>query len=142
MIRAIWSRIHEPRVVAVLLFTQYTILAAAGTYALVEPPNSIEGEIGSLAMYMLAALLTLGGLIGSVAVLPGIYWLERFAVGSVFWAALIYLVIILVLHVQAPVGNRLLQAGIVAYVVLQQPIRWTRIRERPYRPEDPTVAQA
>lgn len=135
-----WRRINEPRTISVLYFVSYLVFTAAGVNALVTPPNSIQGEIGATAMTMLASLLVVGGVIGSIAALPGMYWLERFAVGAVASSALIYLLIIVTLHFTST-GNRLLQAAFVSSVLLHQGVRWVRIRERPYRPEAATAAE-
>lgn len=132
----LWAKITEPRVIAVLLFCQYVVFAAGGLYALFYPPTSIQGQIGTNSMAALAALLVFGGTLGAIAALPGIWWLERSAVLSVGWAALLYLGIVVGLHVGGD-GNRLLQAAFVTSVLLHQGVRWVRIRERSYRPEVP-----
>lgn len=137
----LWAKITEPRVIAVLLFCQYVVFAVAGLYALIEPPTSIKGQIGTNAMAALAGLLVFGGALGAVAALPGIWWLERSAVLSVGWAAVLYLGIVLGLHVGGD-GNRLLQAAFVTSVLLHQGVRWFRIRERSYRPEVPAAGIA
>ena len=141
MITRIWQRVHEPRTISILYFVSYLLLTGGGLAALADPPTSLEGEIGATAMSMLATLLVIGGAIGSASALPGVYWLERFAVGAIGSSAVIYLWIIVTLQFTQS-GNRLLQAAFVVAVLAHQCIRWVRIRERPYRPEDPTVAQA
>lgn len=139
-LRALWARVHEPKAVSILYFVMYTLGVGAGLYATVNPPASIEGQIGSTAMTALSVLLTFGCALGSLAALPGVYWLERSAVASVALAATIYLGIVLTLHTQQG-GNRLLQAWFVAFVLGMQAVRWVRVRERPYRPESPTMAE-
>lgn len=134
-----WHRITEPRVIAVVLFTQYTLFALAGTYAIFDPPTSIETELGASAMAMLAGLLIFGGTIGAIAALPGIWWLERSAVLSIGLSSALYLTTIVYLQATQP-GNRMLQAAFVSSVLLNQVVRWVRIRDRSYRPEAPTPA--
>lgn len=131
----LWERVNEPRTISVLYFVQYVVLASAGLWALAVPPMSLEGEIGTVAMNSLAGILVFSGVLGAVAALPGIYWLERAAVLGVGWAALIYLWIIVSLHFTTD-GNRMLQAAFVAIGLLHQGVRWVRIHERPYRPVD------
>lgn len=138
LVRA-WQRIHEPRVIAVLYFAAYAGLLLAGTYALINPPSSVEGEVGTFAMYLLAGLLTFGASVGVAAVLPGIYWLERTAVLSIALASGLYLLIVITLHIQGT-GNRLLQAGFIGFVLLMQGVRWERIRIRPYEPSRTVTA--
>lgn len=134
-LRRAWQRVNEPRVISVLYFLQYVVMAGVGVYALLEPPTSVEGRIGGTAMTLLATLLTVGGLIGSIAALPGKYWLERLAVGAVALSSVIYLGIVVWLHVSTG-GNRTLQAAFVATVLFHQGVRWVRIKDRPYRPAD------
>lgn len=132
-LRALWARIREPRVISVAYFVMYTSGVAAGVYATISPPSSIEGQIGSNAMAALTVLLTFGCALGSVAALPGIYWLERTAVLSIALSAFIYLAILATLQAQQP-GNRMLQAWFVTFVLGMQLVRWVRVSERPYRP--------
>lgn len=135
-----WLRITEPRIIAVVLFTQYVLFALAGTYAIFEPPTSIETELGVNAMAMLAGLLIFGGTIGAIAALPGTWWLERSAVLSIGLSSALYLATIAYLQATQP-GNRTLQAAFVSSVLLHQVVRWVRIRDRSYRPEAPTTGQ-
>ncbi|MEV8029278.1 hypothetical protein [Cellulosimicrobium funkei] len=140
---ALWAKVHEPRAVSVAYFVIYTSGALAGLYATFVPPSSIQGEIGAGTMTGLSVLLTIGCAIGAVAALPGIYWLERTAVLSIALAMLLYLAVVLVLQVQEPQGNRLLQAWVIFAVLLMQvPVRWVRIKARPYRPDEPFVVEA
>lgn len=142
LLRTLWGKVREPRSVSVAHFIIYVAGAAAGVYATIVPPTSIEGEIGTLAMSALSLLLTFGCAIGAIAALPGIYWLERTAVTSIALAMALYLAIVVTLHAQNPDGNRLLQAWPIFAVLVMQWNRWVRIRRRPYRPQDPTAIEA
>ena len=130
----LWLRVHQPRVISALYFAIYLCLLGGGIAAIMEPPGSIQGEVGAVAMYTLAGLLAFGGLVGSVAALPGIWWLERTAVLSIGLSAGIYGFIITALHFTEG-GNRLLQLSFVMTVGFMQAVRWHRIRERPYDPD-------
>lgn len=133
ILKALWARIQEPKVISVLYFLIYIVMSIGGVSALIDPPSSIAGEAGELTMLILALLLTLGGVIGSVSVLPGIWWLERIAVLSIGAGSLLYAVLVLALHVTQP-GNRIMQLAFVFSIVLLQLVRWHRIHERPYDP--------
>lgn len=133
LLRRAWLRIHEPRVVAIVHALTYTILACGGITALIQPPSSISGEIGAVSMTLLAGMLTAGGVIGLVTVLPGWWWVERYGVALIIAACIIYGWIISVLHV-VQAGNRLLQLSIVLGLVGHLIIRLIRIKERPYDP--------
>jgi hypothetical protein len=138
-LRRVWQKVNEPRVISVAYFAMYASGIVAGVYATISPPSSIEGQIGSNAMTALTVLLTFGCALGTIAALPGIYWLERSAVLSIALAAFIYLAILATLQLQQP-GNRLLQAWFVWFVLGMQLVRWVRVRERPYRPVDAHAA--
>lgn len=131
---ALWLRVHEPRVVSVLRFLMYIGFIVGGVSAIIQPPSSLEGEVGAVAMVSLAALLALGGAIGAIAALPGTWWLERVALLAIILSATIYGTIIAILHVQGS-GNRILQLSFVFGIILSQLIRWARIKQRPYDSE-------
>lgn len=130
----IWLKVREPRVISVTYFLIYTVLFTAAVSALLDPPKSVEGHIGAVAMTMLAAMLAFGGLVGAPSALVGIWWLERTAVFAIAMSALIYGSIVATLHISGT-GNRLLQLGFVVTVLLMQIVRWHRIRQRPYDPD-------
>lgn len=135
-IKRLWQMVNEPRIVSTLHAAAYLVLAVVGMYALVNPPNSIEGAVGEVAMRLLAGVLTAGGVLGVPTSLAGIWWLERTAVALVCLASAIYLLIIIGLQLQSPPGtNRFLQAGFVSVVLLLHIVRWHRVLERPYDPE-------
>lgn len=142
LLRDLWQRIHEPRIISAVTALTYLVLMSAGLYALVNPPSSIEGEIGTLAMRLLAGTLAVGGAIGAPTALAGIWWLERTAVLCVALSSAIYLMITLTLHFTSPSGNRLLQAAFIFTVLAMQVVRWHRIRERPYDPTRPPPGPA
>src|SRR5690625_7936790 len=85
-----WRMVREPRVISVLYFLIYLAFLAGGLSALIDPPRSIEGAIGSFSMYGLAGMLTFGGLIGAPSALVGIWWVEKLAVISVGMCVFIY----------------------------------------------------
>src|SRR5690625_426340 len=136
-IRRLWRRVNEPRIVSAAHALVYLVLLSVGLYALVNPPNTLEGAMGELAMRLLAGTLAIGGAIGAPTALAGIWWLERTAVSLVVLASAIYLGTTLTLQVLAPPGtNRMLHAGFTfAVLVLHFPVRWHRVRQRPYDPD-------
>ena len=129
--RKIWSRIHEPRAVAIAQALIYVLLGAGGLTALIDPPRTLEGTIGMNAMLSLATLLTAACLIGIPAALFGIQWLERYAVYAVAISTAIYGGIVIVAQATTP-GNRFLQLGFVLGMLVAQFIRWWRIKDMPY----------
>ncbi|WP_264032183.1 hypothetical protein [Cellulosimicrobium sp. SH8] len=135
--RALWGKIQEPKVITCLVWVIYLVTLVVGLTALTDPPSSIEGEIGLGLTRMWAGFLVLGGTIGVVATLPGIWWLERAAVLSVVTGLAIYCAVALNLHFAEASGNRLPQAGVIAIAALGLGTRWFRIRRYAYDPEPP-----
>lgn len=133
ILKSLWFKIKEPRVISVLYFFIYLVMLVGGISSFIDPPATILGEMGDVTMYSLGSLLTAGGAIGSFASLPGIWWLERIAVASIGAAASLYAVIVLTLHLTQP-GNRILQLSFVLSIIIMQLVRWHRIHERPYDP--------
>lgn len=130
----LWARIQEPKVITIYQFVIYTVVALTGLAAWFFPPTSIEGAIGPLLTQMFAAFLVTGGTLGAVAVLPGIWWLERAAVLACATGALIYGGVVLSLHVTQS-GSRLVQLGVIIWALLSITQRWHRIRRYAYDPE-------
>lgn len=134
-VQRLWFRIHEPRLVSLLRFVMYNVLLSGAVSIFIVPPTSLEGEIGSFAMYSLAVLLAFGSILGVGSVLQGAWYVERIAVLSIMAAFAIYAAIIITLQMQPESGNRLLQLSAVLAVILSHAIRLARIWERPYDPK-------
>src|SRR5690625_6109186 len=65
LIRRLWARVNEPRIVSVSHALVYLVLLLAGLYALVNPPTTLEGAAGTFSMRLLAGTLAIGGAIGA-----------------------------------------------------------------------------
>lgn len=135
VLKRLWLRVHEPRVISTLYCLIYLVLFFGGLFALINPPASIKGEIGEGSMRALAGFLTVGGALGAIPALLGIWWLERIAVLCVALASSMYALTVGFLQFSETGSNRLLQLSFVVSMLLMQIIRWHRIRERPYDPE-------
>lgn len=109
-----WGRIHEPRVAKVIHLVGYLIALGIGSVTLWRPPTSIETPLGPTLTTIWAALILVGGIASTVAVLPGWWWLERIGIFCVAGGALIYFGVVLTLHFQgSPESSRLTQAGVI-----------------------------
>lgn len=143
IILRMWQRINEPRVISVTHAVVYAVLCSVALGALVTPPATINGAVGTLAMRLLAGMLAVGGALGVPTALAGIWWLERTAASLVMLASGVYLGIILALQIASgPGSNRMLQAGYVLTALLLHFVRWHRIKQRPYDPDRVNLTQA
>ena len=138
---ALWSKVNEPRIIAASHALVYFALLNAGLYALVNPPGTVDHAIGPLAMNLLAGILAAGGAIGVPTALWGTWWLERTAIGLVVLALCLYLLTTLWMQYSSDGGNRFLQAAtILGLIVLHFPVRWHRVRQRPWDPDRPRTS--
>jgi hypothetical protein len=87
--------IAEPRVVRIIQLCIYLSLIGAGYLVLSSPSPGIEGVLTRTLVVVFGGFLSLGGLLGAVAVLPGIWWLERTGVIAAITALLMYMVVVI-----------------------------------------------
>ena len=130
----VWSRIHEPRVIAILQACAYLVLGLGGLTVFHTAPQSVEGEIGAVSMMVLATMITVSTSLGIPAALFGWQWLERITSAGIIMSAGLYGWIIVSLQL-AGSGNRFLQLSFVLVVLLHQIIRLVRIAGPPYNKE-------
>lgn len=87
----IWEKIAEPRTYRILQFIIYICLAVAGHAVLMNPPAAYQGVLGITLLNVFAWLLILGGVTGTIAVLPGIWWLERIGLALLFGGLIMFI---------------------------------------------------
>ena len=132
LLRRTWHKVNEPRAITMLTALGYAVLAYGGISALLSPPRSIEGTVGDVAMVLLAAGLTIGGMLGAFTSVPGANWLERGAVLLCGASLGIYAVIVIIMGINAETGNRDLQTAAVLFSALMVVTRGVYIWNRPY----------
>lgn len=81
--------IAEPRTIRIMQFVVYVELLIGGVDAVTKPLPEFIRVIGVPLVIVFGAFLAVGGLVGMIAVLPGIWWLER--VGLVFLAVAVFI---------------------------------------------------
>ena len=114
--------IAEPRVQRILHFIVYISLLTGGISILFVPPAKFEGVLGTPLVFVFALFITVGSVLASLAVLPGIWWLERAGILALCTGLAMYLVITTTLGVSL--------AGFVFFLafLLLFAIRWMDIR--------------
>ena len=138
LLRRLWLRVNEPRIVSVLRFLMYVVLLIGGTSVIFSPPTTMENALGQGAVTGLAVLLCFGSTLGAVSALPGVWFIERLGLVAISSALAIYGGVVFQLHLLGP-GNRLLHLTIIIALILSQAVRWVRIKDRPYDPALRTI---
>lgn len=119
----LFMKIAEPRTRRVVHFVGYIALFIAGVGTFLDTPSSFVGVLGVVLSNMFGIFLLAGGLMGFVAVLPGVWWLERAAIFALAAAVLTYIVILANLP-----SASLVAIGFSGFVLSALILRWTEIR--------------
>lgn len=122
MMRTLFLKIAEPRYIRLTQFGIYLGMLAAGISVLVNPPASFQGVIGQPLVYIFGGFLFGGALTGAIAVLPGIWWLERVGIVSLITGMSIYVVVVITL------GSSFLGMIVSLTLALTFFQRWLEIR--------------
>lgn len=114
--------IAEPRVERVFQFLIYAFMGYGGAWILAAPPETFEDALPDMGLLGFGLFGVLGSLFGMVAVLPGIWWLERVGIFSLSFGLLIYWLLGLAL------GSSVFVAVLTISFALTLAQRWGRIR--------------
>lgn len=119
---SLFLKIAEPRVFRLLQFVIYIALLVAGVGVLINTPDNIQEVLGNFLIYVFGGFVALGAILGAVAVLPGVWWLERVGLLALGTGFLMYIVIVISLGASV--------VSVIVYVafVLTFIQRWTEIR--------------
>lgn len=115
--------IAEPRVVRLFQMLIYLGFIWAGLIIWLTPSESLQRILGGMLVGVFGGFMVIGGALGAVAVLPGIWWLERAGIVGIVTGLLIYMVFILTLGIT---GLGFVVALILVLCVVK---RWTEIRK-------------
>lgn len=125
--------IAEPRHVKVTYALIYTAVVTTGIATLLDPPRSIEGQLGTALTVIWSVFLIIGGTVGALTVLPGWWWAERLGIILTTTGITIYAVVVLSLHIIAE-GSRLTQLGMILLASSVFIVRWVLIRHYSFEP--------
>lgn len=121
--------VAEPRIVRLILFAIYIVFLIAGGFVLTQPPENFVEVITERLVLMLGCFLALGGILSSVAVLPGLWWLERCGLLSLITGMLIYIVVIVDLQ-SSPLGICVSIAFILFFILRYMETRQSKLAPR------------
>lgn len=128
---SLFMRIAEPRVIRILQFVIYIVMGLFGISALTQPPSRFEAILNVYLVYSFGGFITLGALLGAVAVLPGIWWLERAGLISLTTGMAMYAV------VATALGYSVVGVLIAVVLGLTFAQRWLEIRSFQLAPREP-----
>lgn len=95
----IFFKIKEPRTIRIIQFGIYATMIGAGHFVVAHPPSIYTSVIGPNLVYGFGIAVLLGGSLGAIAVLPGIWWLERIGIISLWTGLLVFAVLAVALGI-------------------------------------------
>lgn len=107
-----WSKVAIPKIFTLTMVFTYLFLLPGWTWGLITPPNSLEGVVGLVSIYLISVLIVAGAGIGIPAAIAGQNRVERWSVLAVLVGIGMYVVIVHILHWGSE-GNRLPQASTI-----------------------------
>ena len=126
--------IAEPRWVRAIQFVIYALMGAGGMWMLNAPPETFVQALTSPLVVMFALFVVVGSALGLVAVLPGIWWLERAGILALATGLLMYGAL------GVSLGSSVLVAVLTISFALTLVQRWTQIRGADLAPKKITPA--
>ena len=130
----LWLRVQEPRALSAIYFFAYLVISILGLAVVIDPPRTIQSSIGHALLIAWGTMLLIGGALGSVSVLPGIWWMERAATGFCMTAIAIYGATVCFMPV-TQVSIRIASLCFIIFALLAFATRLVKIRHFAYDPE-------
>jgi hypothetical protein len=127
----LFMKIAEPRFIRIVQFCIYVGMLIAGIFILMNPPTSFQGVIALNQVYVLGSFIAIGSIFGMIAVLPGIWWLERTGLLSLGLGLVIYLIIIIAMGRSSLMGITIPLLFMLTFVQ-----RWSEIRRFQLAPRE------
>jgi len=112
------------------LFAIYIFGGAIGIVGLLHPPGSFQASLNLGFVYLMFGFILLGSLITSIAVLPGVWWLERAGLIALGTGVAFYILILI------DRKSSMLGLGIAFIALLTFFIRWIEIRRYQLAPRE------
>lgn len=124
----LFLKIEEPRLLRILQFFLYGTMIIIGSLYLASRHMQVATLLGSTLATTLGVLVVLGGILGGVAVLPGIWWVERLGIICLWTGLGLYIVVGLSIYIS------LLGVGLAWALVFALAIRWVQIKDFQFAP--------
>lgn len=115
--------IAEPRVQRVIQFVVYLLLGTGGWLVITQPPVKFQDILGHVLVGVFGAFVLAGAIMGALAVLPGIRWLERAGIVALFVGLFMFMVL------NVALGGSTVGFVFVLVLALMFVIRFMQIRK-------------
>lgn len=89
----LFFKIKEPRTIRLVQFVIYLCMLGAGHFIVTVQPELYTHVLGAQLVVGFGAAILVGGLLGAIAVLPGIWWLERTAIIALWTGLGVFVVV-------------------------------------------------
>ena len=143
LLRRLWSRVREPRVLSLLSWTAHIALGITGAMTLTILPGVMDGVAGPIAASITSGLLVLGGLLGSIGALPGWQFTERLGIVSSMLGLVLYGLVLIYVKLTITSASLSLMPLTLTYVALTWlASRWICIRSHVFEPGSKAEARA
>jgi hypothetical protein len=127
---ALFMKIAEPRVIRILLFAVYGLTLWGGLVILGSTPEQYVRVIGATLAYVFGSFIVIGSLMSGIAVLPGIWWLERVGIILLATSAAIYAVLLIYLN------SSFVPVAFTLALAVSFGMRWVEIRGAQLAPRE------
>lgn len=128
--QALFLKIAEPRVIRLMLFGVYVLSFWAGVAMLINLPSQFVRVLGDNLVFTFGVFIILGSFASALAVLPGIWWLERVGIILLMTSVFIYAIILSFLDA-SPVA-----VAFILGLALCFAVRWVEIKGAQLAPRE------
>lgn len=130
IIRGLFMKIAEPRVIRVMHFGIYISMMLSGIGTIFHPPSRFQTILGEELLFVFGLFVFLGAFAAAIAVLPGIWWLERVGIIMLTTSMSMYVVTITAL------GLSVVSISVAVALTLTFAQRWVEIRGAQLAPRE------
>lgn len=100
--RNIWKFVHEPKMIAVLMFFLYLVPIVGGYLTVLYPPTTVSELMGSELVNAWGWLMLIGGAISAIPALFGWWQIERLGMLVLTVTLFMYITTVVEAHVTTP----------------------------------------
>lgn len=129
-----WRSFNDPELQKPLFLIAYAIGVYTGAVTIINPPSSIQSELGPVLMMATGVIWFVGGVTCLVTIFTDWWWLERLGLILLWGGILAYFGTVFIVHLESVSGSRLTQLGVILLATIGFVSRFLSIREWSYAP--------